>query len=471
MAGKKFVDDSFDKEIDKFIEDNWENYVNDVARLVEIPSFEDEKTAGPGKPFGAGPRTALDEVLGMAKGMGFETTDVDGYIGFADMPGETDTQLGIIGHVDVVPAGPGWHFEPYTVDIKEDYLIGRGTLDDKGPVVAALYAMKFWYDKGVKFPYTIRFLFGCNEESGMADVAYYHSKYEDPAFLFTPDAEFPVCYGEKGGFDAAVTSAFIKDGVIKEFEGGAATNAVPGSARALIKAQIGEYESTGNVKLEPYGDGLMQITATGKSAHASTPDNGVNAIALIVDWLLENNVCEGDEAAWLEFEQKLLDHTDGSGLGIAASDEHFGPLTVIGGTIKMEDGKFVQTLDSRFPTSIASDQIMSALEAAAPAGATVENTLLMQPFLVDPNTPAIQVLSDAFNEVTGEDRKPFTMGGGTYAREFKSGASFGPEMPWKEDPEWLGTMHGPDEGISVEQLKTAMKIYALALGKLNEIEL
>lgn len=471
MTDNKFVDDSFENDIAQFIDDNWESCVDDIAKMVEIPSFEDDKTAGPGKPFGEGPRAALDEVLRIAGGMGFETTDVDGYIGFADMPGHTDTQLGIIGHVDVVPAGPGWHFEPYTVDIKDDYLLGRGTLDDKGPVIVALYAMKFWKDKGVQFPYTIRFLFGCNEESGMADVAYYHTKYEDPAFLFTPDAEFPVCYGEKGGFDATVTSASIKDGVIREFEGGAATNAVPGSARAVVEMQINNYESTDNVKLEPYGDGLVQITATGKSAHASTPASGVNAIALIVDWLLANDVCSGDELAWLQFEQKLLDHTDGSGLGIATSDEHFGPLTIIGGTIEMKSGKFVQTLDSRFPTSITSDEMMSAIEAAVPAGATVENTLLMQPFLVDPNTPAIQVLASAFNEVTGEDRKPFTIGGGTYAREFKCGASFGPEMPWRKEPEWLGSMHGPDEGISIDQLKTAMKIYALAIGKLNEVEL
>lgn len=471
MSGQKFVDDSFDGAIDKFIEDNWENCVNDIAKLVEVPSFEDQETAGAGKPFGNGPRAALDEVLSIAKRMGFETTDVDGYIGFAEMPGETDTQLGIIGHVDVVPAGPGWHFEPYTVDIKDDYLIGRGTLDDKGPVIMALYAMKFWKDCGVKFPYTIRFLFGCNEESGMADVAYYHTKYDDPAFLFTPDAEFPVCYGEKGGFDADITSAPIANGAIKEFEGGAATNAVPGSAHAVVKLPSNDYEGADNLKLEACEDGLVKITATGKSAHASTPDNGVNAIALIVDWLLDNNVCEGEELAWLQFEQKLLSHTDGSGIGIKTSDEYFGPLTIIGGTIKMEGEKFVQTIDSRFPTSIESNQIMNALQSAAPAGSTVENTLLMQPFLVDPNTPAIQVLADAFNEVTGEDRAPFTIGGGTYAREFKSAASFGPEMPWVEEPEWLGTMHGPDEGISIKQLKTALKIYALALGKLNEVEL
>lgn len=474
MAGKKFVNDDFNDAIDEFIEQNWEECVQDISRLVQVPSFLDEGTAAPSAPFGLGPRAALDEILSISKSMGFEVMDVDGYIGFAEMPGETDTQLGIIGHVDVVPAGPGWHFEPYAVDIKDGYLVGRGTLDDKGPVVVALYAMKFWHDRGVKFPYTIRFLFGCNEETGMEDVAYYHTKYADPAFLFTPDAEFPVCYGEKGGFDGVIISAPFDGGAIKDFEGGIATNAVPGSAHAVVAFDIEDYSGTENIVLEPYGDsarGLVKITATGKSAHASMPEDGVNAIALIVNWLVDNNICTGAELDWLLFEQKLLNYTDGSGLGIATSDKYFGPLTIIGGTIKTEDGKFIQTLDSRFPTSITAEEILRALKAAAPADATVENTLLMEPFLVDPDTPAIQVLADAFNEVTGENRKPFTIGGGTYAREFKCAASFGPEMPWKKDPDWVGTMHGPDEGISIEQLKTALKIYALAIGKLNEIKL
>ena len=158
--------------------------------------------------------------------------------------------------------------------------------------------------------------------------------------------------------------------------------------------------------------------------------------------------------------------------GIKSSDEYFGPLTVIGGTIKIEDDRFVQTLDSRFPTSITADEITERLrQLASEIGGSFENTLLMEPFLVKPDSPVIQALLNAYNEATGEDAKPFTMGGGTYAREFKSGASFGPEKPWVEDPEWVGMMHGPDEGVSEDLLKQSFKIYALTLDKLMQLDL
>lgn len=463
---------TFNKEIDEFIANNWESCVADIARLVEIPSYEDLDAAAKGAPFGPGPAKALDEILKIAADMGFETHNVDGYVGYADFKGASDKQLGIIGHVDVVPAGSGWTFPPYKVTRKDGYLIGRGTLDDKGPVVVTLYALKYLKDKGIEFPYTIRFIFGCNEESGLKDVEYYRNHFADPEFIFTPDAEFPVCYGEKGGFDAIITSNLITDGVIVEFEGGDATNAVPGQATALVKANMEVLPQADRITLTQEGTDTVRIQAKGKSAHASTPEEGINAIGLIVDYLLANNLCTDEERAFLEFDKKLLDHTDGSGIGIKASDDYFGPLTVIGGIIRLKGQRFVQTLDSRYPTSITPDEIMDKLHKLCdPIGATAESALLLPPFLVKPDEPEIQALLSAFNEVTGEDRKPFTIGGGTYAREFTKGASFGAEMPWIENPDWVGSMHGPDEGISESQLKTALKIYALALGKLEELEL
>lgn len=462
------------KKIDAYLEENWDAMVNDITTLVRIPSFEELDKKAPDAPFGPGPKEALTAALKLAGDMGFATHDAEGYIGFADFPGASETQIGIIGHMDVVPAGPGWTYEPYEVTRKDGYLMGRGTLDDKGPSVMALHAMKFWKDQGVEFPYTIRFLFGANEESGMADVAYYHKHYEDPAFLFTPDAEFPVCYGEKGGFDGTITSKPIEEcaRVIAEFEGGAATNAVPGVAHAVVKAEAKELSSTDRITVSEAGPGLARLEAAGKGAHASTPDEGINAIGLLVDYLLENGLCGADERAFLELDQKLLNHTDGSGVCIKTEDEYFGPLTVIGGTITMKDDCFVQTMDSRFPTSITADDIMERVGSLVKElGGTFENTLLMVPFLVKPDSPVIQALLNAYNEATGEDAQPFTMGGGTYAREFKSGASFGPEKPWEEKPAWLGMMHGPDEGVSEDLLKQSFKIYALTLDKLMQLDL
>ena len=178
---------------DAYLEKNWSAMVRDIDRLVKIESTEDLASACPGAPFGPGPKAALDEVLALAADMGFSTRDVDGYMGCADLVGSGEKQIGIIGHMDVVPAGPGWHHEPYAVTEREGFLIGRGVLDDKGPSLMALHAMKCLADLDLGFKHTIRFLFGTNEESGMNDVPYYRERFADPAFLFTPDAEFPVC--------------------------------------------------------------------------------------------------------------------------------------------------------------------------------------------------------------------------------------------------------------------------------------
>lgn len=453
---------------------NRDAIVADIAKLVEIPSTEDLAAAAPGAPYGPGPAAALAAALEIAEGMGMAATNCEGHIGFADLPGETDAQLGIIGHVDVVPAGPGWNFEPFKVTEKDGYLMGRGCLDDKGPSVVALHAVKCVAGLDVKRPYTMRFIFGANEETGMADVLWYLENYESPAFLFTPDADFPVCYGEKGGYDGMLMSKPIEPcaRVVVEFEGGMATNAVPGLAHAIVNADAKELPNTDRIVVTEAGPGRARLDATGKSAHASTPDEGVNAIGLIVDYLLEHGLCGADERAFFELDQKLLNHTDGSGLGIKSADEYFGPLTVVGGTIKLEDDRFVQTLDSRFPTSITADEITERVrEQAAAIGGSFENTLLMEPFLVKPDSPVIQALLNAYNEATGEQAEPFTMGGGTYAREFKSGASFGPEKPWIKDPEWVGMMHGPDEGVSEDLLKQSFKIYALTIDKLMGLDL
>ena len=464
------------KKIDAYLEDKWDAMVEDIAALVRIPSFQEDDKKEPGAPFGPGPKKALAAALDLAVRMGFQTHDAEGYIGYADFPGASDTQLGIIGHMDVVPAGPGWTFEPYEVTRKDGYLIGRGVIDDKGPSVVALHAVKFWkdlQDAGVaeRFPYTVRFLFGANEETGMADVAYYRERYADPLFLFTPDAEFPVCYGEKGLYDGFVTAPCSPAGRIVELVGGVATNAVPGEAHAIVRADAADLPAAERVTVTAEGEGLARIAGAGRNAHASTPEAGVSAIGVVVDYLLANGLCDDAERAFLELEQRLIAHTDGSGLGIACEDEHFGPLTAVGGTVRTQDGCFVQSIDIRFPTAITADAITEKIRAAAEAaGCTYRTGREEEPFLMDPQSPVIQALLSAYNEATGENAETFTMGGGTYARHFSNAASFGPEKSWEKMPEWVGSMHGPDEGVSEQLLKDAFRIYALTLGKLMKLE-
>lgn len=458
---------------EQYWRENYDLIMSHIEQLVQIPSTEDLVAAAQGAPYGPGPAAALDCALDLASGLGMEATNCEGHIGFADIKGETDTQIGIIGHVDVVPAGPGWTVEPYAVTVKDGYLLGRGVIDDKGPSVVGLHAMKCLAGLDTPRPYTMRFIFGANEESGMRDIEYYRARYEDPAFLFTPDADFPVCYGEKGGFDGVFTSKLIEEPTIIEFIGGTVTNAVPGVASVLVKADAASLPAADRLTITEEGEGLVRIDATGENAHAAWPERGISAINLLVEYMLANNVGNEEERAFLQLQHKLVSAYDGSGLGIKTEDEYFGPLTVVGGTVELKDGHIIQTLDSRFPTSITAEEMISILTAQAEeVGATFENTLLMPPFLVKPEDKEIQILQDAFQYVTGDtEHKPFTIGGGTYAREFTKGASFGPNMPWIETPEWVKGEHGPDEGVAIELLKTAFVIYVLALYELQQAQL
>jgi len=470
--------DELQREIDAYRDEHWGEVLADIEALVKVPSTEDLEAAAPGAPYGPGPRAALSVALGIAERMGLSTHDCEGHIGYADLPGASDTQIGIIGHVDVVPAGPGWSVEPYAVTHRDGYLLGRGVIDDKGPITVALHAVKFWKDRcaerGERLPFTVRVLFGANEETDMKDVPYYRAHYDDPAFLFTPDSQFPVGYGESGICSGVLSSAVIANGEIAEIGGGQAVNAVPGQAWAVVRRSLDslpdEWPEAIRLSEEPGSNGkLTRMEAQGVSAHASTPELGVNAIGVLVDFLLEAEIGTESERAFLEALQRVHHHADGSGLNVACSDEHFGPLSVVGGVISLSEGRLCQSLDFRYPTSITSDEISQRVNGTvtsmAPGCAfTLEHD--KEPFLMNPDSPQVRALLDAYCTVTGEEAQGMTSKGGTYARCFTAGVSFGVEKPWVKTPDWVGGMHGPDEGVSEDLLKEAFSIYARALGNL-----
>ncbi len=461
----------------EYLADNWEGIVADIAALVSIPSFKEEgkADAAAGAPWGPGPKEALEAGLGLAERFGFAPVNLNGRIAYADLAGTSETQLGIIGHMDVVPAGPGWDFEPFALTRKDGYLLGRGVIDDKGPSVVALHAAHFVsmhaedFFGSEKLPCTVRFIFGADEECGMGDVPYYRVAQPDPAFLFTPDAEFPVCHGEKGHFDASLVSEKL-DGCIVSFEGGTAPNAVPGLAKCVIRAGEHAIPAAERIMQSVVGEGLLELEAHGLSAHASTPEGGINAIGLLVEHLLEFAPLSSKERDFLELESKIMASTAGEGVGLKASDADFGSLTLVAGQISFEEGHLRQSIDCRYPTSIGKEELEARLsKLACEHGAELVGAHAQEPFLVKADSPEIQALLDAYCQVTGEDTRPFTMGGGTYAREFTNAASFGPEFPNQENPSWVGGMHGPNEGVSEESLKQAFLIYCLAIVKLAEL--
>lgn len=457
--------------IDAFAEQNRDNILRDITRLVAVPSVEG--TPEPGAPFGAGPRAALDKALEIAAELGLETYNAEGYIGWAQTGPIAGGQkyLATITHTDVVPEGNGWDADPYTVRVRDGWLLGRGVSDDKGPGILCLYALKYLKDSGIELKYPVRALLGTNEETNMHDVDYYAAHYPMPAFCFTPDAEFPVCNGEKGGFNGEIVSPRLKNGVILDFQGGVARNAVPDRAFCTVRVAPDAIECTEGVTKEAGENGATVLRGQGKSGHAAMPAGTVNAISLLVDCLLHNHIGTEAEQAYLRVLQKLHAATDGSAVGIAADDGLFDPLTIIGGTIGQEDGVIRQSFDCRYPTNTDPEKMTAALEQVCGTAAHLENLTSRVPFYIAADSPAIQTLINTYNEVTGEQQTPFTMGGGTYARHFPYAVSFGPEHTDVAIPAFAGPMHGANEGAPFEKLIEALKIYILALLRLQDVEL
>ena len=459
-------------------EAHWEEIVREIGTLVAVPSIVDFARATAEDPSGPEAHEGLRASVDLAQRLGFKAWDDAGEIGIADLEGERDEQLAMICHADVVTPGVGWTSDPWTLERREGFLIGRGVIDDKGPLVISLYCMKFfqeWCEKtGTRLPYTLRTLMGTNEETGtMRDVRYYLEHYPAPAFLFTPDNAFPACYGEKGQFDCAITSPKITDGCIVDFTtGDSSTNAVPSQATLVVRADAASLPAADGIEIADAGDGLARLVATGRGGHASLPEGTVNAIDMLVKYALANGLCRHAEEAYLRMIGRIMDSTDGSSIGVDSRDEYFGGLTCIVGTIHRELDRMRITIDIRYPTSTTGEELLAKFQAlAAEAGATVELTGGLPPFLTKPDSPAIQALASAYREATGFDGEPFTIGGGTYAREFPCAASFGPEDPHDVYPDWVGPMHGADEGVSEESLKRAMRVYILTIARLMQIDL
>lgn len=472
-------------DVSAYVDEVWPDVLDDIEKLVRIPSIADYDAAATGAPFGEPVRDALDCALGIARKLGYTTSDDEGFVGIADIAGESEKQLATICHVDVVPAGPGWNSDPFTMERRDGWLLGRGVIDDKGPAVLSLYAGAYLLSRGIKPRYSFRALLGCDEEVGMSDVHHYLDAYEQPAFLFTPDAEFPVCNAEKGQFGATLWSPAIEGGRILSWSGAEATNAIPSQSiceLAIAASELPKPEQHADrIEITDLGDGRSRIFAHGIGGHASMPEGTLNAIKLIVEYLrhAEEVFVDRGERLLTPVEHdfvKFLDfvHADtaGRGLGIDAESDAFGPLTCNAGTIGVEGDRIYQTVDVRFPDSTSTDTMLTQMSPLTERfGVSVDVTSDKVPFSVSADSPAVSALIDTYNEFTGKHAQPFAMGGGTYARNFARAVSFGPEVPEMELPEWGGHMHGPNEVASEALLKQALKIYIVAILRLMELDL
>lgn len=409
--------------------------------LLAIPSVAEHGREG--FPYGPGPAQALNCVLALCEGLGFRVRNADGRYGYAEI-GQGRELIGVLGHLDVVEAGTGWHYPPFGGTVDRGRLYGRGTVDDKGPTVAALFAAwdlaREYAARGETLPKRIRFLFGQTEEKGRwTDMEAYLAAEEPFSCGFTPDGDFPAIYCEKTILVVKLTSPLLGSGLL-EAQGGTAYNVVPD--RCAVGTAGGRFE------------------AVGRPAHGSVPWEGENAIDRCMAQLAE----QGNSFA-AAYRDLFGGDVYGEKLGIACASPHSGPLSLNVGTLRTEGEQILLTLDIRCPETVPGEGVIRTLTAAVNRrGFTVLPVHPQKGVYLDKDGPVMQALLRAYRDVTGDLREPLAIGGGTYARAMENIIAFGPHFP--------GTLcceHQSDESISLEELGQLRRIYKGALRNLLEL--
>ena len=430
---------------------------------IRIPSVKGD--GQPDAPFGPVVRQMLDHALEDCKNLGFKVEQFDGYIGHADMgEGSDEDALAILAHLDVVPAGDGWQRDPFGGQVENGHIYGRGTSDDKGPAVAALYAMYAVQQAGIPLKRKVRLILGCDEESGMECMQYYKKHETMPRMGFSPDADYPVINIEKGMVGLQLRAVPSKEGLqVLRWATGERMNVIPGSATALVDGDDSLIAKTESISRQ-YGwpvharkaEGGIEITAEGIPGHAAYPQGGRNAIGQLLITLRDL----GAKGAIKTLADTIGTTYWGEGIGAMVEDKLSGKLTCNMGIIRVDSDSLYATLDIRSPILTDRVYLVQMIRQHLP-GFEVTQTTDKAPHHVPENSELVQSLLAAYHEVTGLEKKALAIGGGTYAKMLQEGVAFGASFPG--DPE---VAHQADEYVSLDSLYKSMKIFAYAIVKL-----
>ena len=432
----------------------YDDALNDLCELLKFKSVLEEYVPDSETPFGLENKKALDYFMNMGIRDGFEILNVDNYAGHITY-GKGEESVGVLGHLDVVPAVGKWTYDPFTPTIVDGKLYARGTLDDKGGIVASYYALKLLRDMGVKLSKEVRIIVGCDEESGSRCVERYFSKVEKPTCAFSPDAEFPIIYGEKGilGFDILGS---IENPEVLSIEAGQRYNIVCDEAKLTVKEvkeeYLNEFIADEGCKAEMVGNSYIFY---GVSAHAMQPHLGVNAIQIMFKFMQKYYPCNASQFISTKFD------TTGKLLGVDVDDKYMHDLTINLGICRYDGNVLRLGYNLRVPL----DEHVKVIEEGFKNGLSTYDNLRLGDLhysprhFVDPESPLVQNLLNAYQEISGDhESKPFTIGGGTYARAIGNAVAFGPNFLNRPD-----ICHQPDEHIYLEDFLMWIAIYAKAI--------
>ena len=466
-----------EQKIDELVKSYREDMIQSLEELVSIPSVINLENAREGAPFGMEIRSALDGLLKLAGELGFETRDYDGYAAAVDF-GTEGKEVGILSHIDVVPPGNGWSKNPFVPEIVNGKMYGRGTIDDKGPLVASLYAMKAVKESGLPIRNHVRHIIGCDEETGHRCIKYYLTKEKGPDLGFSPDGMFSVIHAEKGILRFQIQTnrklPDTKELCVIRIAGGTVVNAVPNIAEVWLGGPGEQLEEVrkefqvkaaeGSAKME--GD-VLHLTFPGVSAHAMQPWLGENAILSMIRFLKE--VLFGDRKT-REYFQNLDtlfgDGWEGRNLGVACQDQLSGKLSMNLGILNVEGEKTELKVDVRCPVHIDLDTVWKTICLTCEKyGFRPEYWQKRPPLYVPKDARLVQILLDVYEDVTGKREEAITIGGGTYCRDVENFVSFGPVFPG--EPELA---HEADEFIDLDQMVECARLYAQALYRLLQAD-
>ena len=465
--------------IAKFLSDRRENLIADLQTLISFSSIQGEPEED--KPFGLEVDRCLKAFLQRAQEMEMRTENLEGYAGTVEI-GNGDEMLGILCHLDVVPAGNDWDYDPFTGVIDEGKIYGRGTLDNKGPAIASLYAMKAILDLDISLNKRVRLILGTNEESGWEGISYYQDNYEMPDIAFSPDAVYPVIHAEKGIliFDLSFAKTMDsevekeeKEVLVKKLTGGNAPNMVPDRASALVEGnynylqqEIDQYEKNydGEIQLKKINETEGEIIFKGISAHGSLPQDGINAISYLIDFLAGLELQNNDMASFIcSYENLIGKQYFAENIGCQMEDEVSGKLVFNVGQIVTKENEVRITVNIRYPVTYQAEEVYNGMEDKIKK---VDWQLFKKehkkPLYVEKEDILVKDLMEVYKEVTGdEDAKPIAIGGGTYARAVPKGVAFGPLFPGQPE-----LAHQKNEFIEIKDLLLNTEILFKAIIKL-----
>ncbi len=462
------------KDINDYIDAHFDEMVEKLKALIEIDSKTSDKKDD--MPFGENVQRALLYAEDLLNGYGFKTTNYDNYVLTADI-NDKKYGLDILAHLDVVVEGDGWTVcEPFKPVIRDNKIYGRGTADDKGPAIAAIFAMRAVKELGYELKEGVRMILGTDEECGSSDLDYYYSKEKPAKMSFTPDAEFPVVNTEKGRLSSEFTGVFktSDNGInVLSIHSGSKSNVIPGKADAVISG-ISEEElrnivnnliDDDNIKITVKKDNDdVKLYIAGKAGHAAFPESSNNALTAMLTILSRIDLADGTANDSIKGLAKLFPYGDyyGKSIGVAMNDEISGNLTVSLNILTFENGNLSGTFDCRAPLCANDDNLTEVIRKnLAKIGLEMKEEKMVPPHHVPADSFFVSTLLNVYEDYFNKKGVPHSTGGGTYVHHVDNGVAFGCEVEGVDNH-----MHGADEFMDLDVLRMSAKMFADAIIRL-----